>query len=223
MTDESKDIEDMIRIASSLVLNIGTLNERTIGSMILAGKEANDAGIPVILDPVGAGATKYRTEAVWKILDNVNVSIIKGNEGEIGNLAGKGGKVIGVDSASSGGIDAALELSERTGTVVSMTGKVDVVSNGRRTFTIYSGHDLMSKVSGTGCMASSVTGCYAGVSEDMLTSAVSALAVFSAAGEMAAQNSAGPGTFKQNLFDAMHNITRLDVTIRCEIKDITKV
>ena len=91
MTDEAKDIVDMVKLASAVVLNIGTLNERTIGSMILAGKEANKAKIPVILDPVGAGATRYRTDTVRKIMNEVKVSIIKGNEGEIGFLAGMGG------------------------------------------------------------------------------------------------------------------------------------
>ena len=223
MTDEVKDIEDMVKLASAVVLNIGTLNERTIRSMIFAGKEANKAKIPVILDPVGAGATKYRTDAVRKILKEVEVSIIKGNEGEIGFLAGMGGKVIGVDSAGSGGFDAATEFAKTTGTVVAMTGKEDIISDGKTTVLVNSGHELLGMVSGTGCMVSSVMGCCAAVTDNMLMAAVAALTVFTTAGELAAKNSLGPGTFKQNLMDALQNLTRQELVIRGSAKDITKM
>ena len=223
MTDEAKDIEDMVKLASAVVLNIGTLNERTIASMILAGKEANKAKIPVILDPVGAGATKYRTDTVWKILKEVEVSIIKGNEGEIGFLAGMGGKVVGVDSQESGGLDAATELAKMTGTVVAMTGKEDIISDGKRVSLVNSGHDLLGMVSGTGCMVSSLTGCYAAVADDMMMATVAALAVFTTAGELAAKKSMGPGTFKQNLMDSLQNLTRQELVIRGSVKDITKI
>jgi len=223
MTDEAKDIKEMVGLASAVVLNIGTLNERTIESMILAGKEANKAKIPVILDPVGAGATKYRTETVWKILKEVKVSIIKGNEGEIGFMAGMGGKVVGVDSSESGGFDAATELAKSTKTVVAMTGKEDMISNGKTMILVNNGHDLLGMVSGTGCMASSVTGCYAAVTDDMLMAAVAALTVFTTAGELAAKNSMGPGTFKQHLMDAMQNMTRQDLVTRGSVKDMTKM
>ena len=223
MTDEAEDIKEMVKLASAVVLNIGTLNERTVKSMMLAGKEANKAKIPVILDPVGAGATKYRTDTVWRILKEVKVSIIKGNEGEIGSLAGMGGKVVGVDSAGSGDIDAAAELAKSTKTVVAMTGKEDIISDGKTTILVNSGHELLGTVSGTGCMVSSVTGCYAAVTEDMLMAAVAALTVFTTAGELAAKNSLGPGTFKQHLMDAMQNLTRQELVIRGSAKDITKV
>ena len=223
MTDEAKDIKEMVGLASAVVLNIGTLNERTVESMILAGKEANKAKIPVILDPVGAGATKYRTDAVWRILKEVKVAIIKGNEGEIGFLAGMGGKVVGVDSLESGGHDAATELAKSTKTVVAMTGKEDIISDGKTTILVNSGHELLGMVSGTGCMVSSVTGCYAAVTDDMMMAAVAALTVFTTAGELAAKNSLGPGTFKQNLMDAMQNLTRQELVTRGSAKDITKV
>jgi len=222
MTDSSKDIDEMVSFASAVVLNIGTLNERTIESMIQAGKTANRKGIPVILDPVGAGATAYRTETVWKIIDNVKVSIIKGNEGEIGFLAGAGGKVVGVDSEGMSGDknNAAASLALRTGAVVAMTGREDTISDGKRTFVINNGHDLMGTVSGTGCMASSVVGCYAGTTEDMLIASISALAVFSVAGELAAVRSSGPGTFKVNLMDSMQNLSVKDVTSRAKVRTI---
>ena len=223
MTDEAKDIKEMVGLASAVVLNIGTLNERTVESMILAGKEANKAKIPVILDPVGAGATKYRTDTVWRILKEVKVAIIKGNEGEIGFLAGMGGKVVGVDSLESGGHDAATELAKSTKTVVAMTGKEDIISDGKTTILVNSGHELLGMVSGTGCMVSSVTGCYAAVTDDMLMAAVAALTVFTTAGELAAKNSLGPGTFKQHLMDAMQNLTRQELVTRGSAKDITKV
>jgi len=219
MTDSAKDIDEMVSLASAVVLNIGTLNERTIESMIQAGKAANKKGIPVILDPVGAGATKYRTDTVWKILDNVKVSIIKGNEGEIGFLAGEGGKVVGVDSEGMSGdkTNAAKSLAIRTKTVVAMTGKEDVVSDGTRTCVLNNGHDLMGTVSGTGCMASSVVGCYAGTIDNMFSAAVAAITVFNVAGEIAATKSSGPGTFKVNLMDVMQNLTGKDVTSKAKV------
>lgn len=209
MTDAKEDIDDMVALASSVVLNIGTLNPRTVDSMIQAGKAANKRKVPVILDPVGVGATKYRTETAWKILDKVKVSIIKGNEGEIGVLSGAGGEVVGVDSKGMKGdrSNAAMSLALKTGTTVAMTGREDVVSDGKRIFVIDNGHDFMECVSGTGCMASSVVGCYAGCTSDMLMASVSALTVFSVAAEVAALKSFGPGSFKVNLLDSLKGLT----------------
>ena len=222
MTDADTDVGEMVEIASALVLNIGTLNERIVGSMLKAGRAANRMDIPVILDPVGAGATGYRTETVWRILDDVRISVIKGNEGEIGFLAGAGGRVVGVDSHGMSGerADAVSSLAEQTGAIVAMTGRDDVVSDGERTIALSNGHDLMGIVSGTGCMASSVVGCYAALTDDLMRAAVSALLVFSVAGEIAAPRSSGPASFKVNLLDSLYNLTATDIMTRAAVRQL---
>ncbi|MDR0198392.1 MAG: hydroxyethylthiazole kinase [Methanomassiliicoccaceae archaeon] len=213
MSEAPEEVSEMVRHASALVLNIGTLVDETLNSMIMAGKAANERGIPVILDPVGAGATGYRTDAVRKILDNVRISVLKGNAGEIGALAGAGGKVRGVDSGGLDGDPAEVcrSLSERIGAVVVMTGAVDVIADGKRTAVVNNGHAMMSSVSGTGCMAGAVIGCYAGCTDDMLMASAAALAVFCIAGNKAAKRSKGPGTFIANLMDDMANLTPNEV------------
>ena len=137
MTDEALDLPGMVPLASAVVLNMGTLNVRTVESMVQAGKIANAHGIPVLFDPVGAGATPYRTQTAERILREVKVSVIKGNAGEIGVLAGTGGEVKGVDS--HGGTDTAAAvrtLAQRTGAVTAATGETDYVSDGKTAYTL---------------------------------------------------------------------------------------
>ena len=213
MSEAPEDVEEMIKHASALVLNIGTLINETVNAMIIAGKAANKKGIPVILDPVGAGATKYRMDVVKRILNEVKISIIKGNAGEIGALAGAGGKVRGVDSDGLEGdpVEACKNLSRSTGAVVVMTGAVDIVTDGKRVAAVNNGHEMMSSISGTGCMAGAVIGCYAGCADDMFVASAAAMAVFCIAGNKAAKRSKGPGTFIMNLKDEMASLTPSEV------------
>ena len=211
MTDAEKDVPDMVKLSSAVVLNIGTLNDRTIDSMLLAGRTANSLGVPVILDPVGVGATPYRTETAWRILDNVKVAVIKGNHGEISVLAGSGGKVRGVDSVSGSDdtASAARELALRTGAIVAATGPVDYVSDGRTVVTLRNGSEFMGTVSGTGCML----GAYVGACGVSLESVASAVSVFTIASEVAVREGKvfGPGSFKTKLFDSLYNLKTEDV------------
>ncbi len=221
MTDEAKDIPEMVRMSSAVVLNIGTLNETTVDSMLLASKTAKRFGIPVILDPVGVGATEYRTDVAWKIIKKGSVSVIKGNCGEISVLAGMGGEVKGVDSISgSKDENAAIALAKETGAIVGATGKTDYVSNGEVTYELNNGCDLMEAVSGTGCMASSVVGAYVGACGASPESVAAAIAVFSIAGEISSEKVCGPGSFKTNLFDSLYNLTAKDVESRLKIKKV---
>lgn len=208
MSDEADDIVDISKISSAIVLNMGTLNKRTVDSIILSGKIANEHGIPVVFDPVGAGASKYRNEVADRVLSEIKVDVIKGNAGEIGVLSGIGGEVRGVDSLSSNNDRLATEtLAKKYGCIVAMTGPTDYVSDGKRTLTLRNGHDLMECVSGTGCMVSSVVGCYIGANGVSVDSVAAAISAFSIAGELAAPISKGPGTFKPNLLDALFNLT----------------
>lgn len=208
MSDEAEDIVDISRIASAVVLNMGTLNKRTVESIIISGKIANENGIPVVFDPVGAGASAYRNLVADRVLTEVKVDVIKGNAGEIGVLSGIGGEVRGVDSVSSNNEKEATEaLARKYGCIVAMTGETDYVSDGKRTITLRNGHALMDCVSGTGCMASSVVGCYVGANGVSVDSVAAAISAFSIAGEVAEPISKGPGSFKVNLLDSLFNLT----------------
>jgi len=213
MAETPEEVEEMVGHASALVLNIGTLVGRTLDTMIIAGAAANRKGIPVILDPVGVGATRYRMSAIRKILDEVKVSVIKGNAGEIGALAGAGGRVRGVDSdgLDADPVETCKALSKKTGSVVVMTGAVDIITDGKRVAVVNNGHEMMASISGTGCMAASVIGCYAGCTDDMVVASAAAIAVFCIAGYKAAKRSMGPGTFITNLKDEMANLTPNEV------------
>ena len=208
MTDEVKDVVDISRIASAVVLNMGTLNVRTVEAMLLAGKIANESNVPVIFDPVGAGASKYRNEVADKILKKVKVAVIKGNGGEIGFLSGVGGEVKGVDSVStSNEVEAVRSLAQKYDCVVAMSGKTDYVSDGKTALKLSNGHDLMSCVSGTGCMLSAVVGCYVGANGASVDSVAAAITAFNLAGEIAGPKAKGPGTFRHKMHDALYNLT----------------
>lgn len=215
MTDAAEDIPEMVGLASAVVLNIGTLNNRVIESMILAGKTANAKNIPVILDPVGVGATKYRTETAERILKEVKVDVIKGNHGEISILAGLGGEVRGVDSAKGADnvAEATKTLAVKTGCIVAATGPVDYVSDGHHPITLRNGSEWMSTVSGTGCMLSAVVGAYVGACGPTLESVASAISVLNIASEAAAEGGKvfGPASFKTKLLDGLYNLTATDV------------
>jgi hydroxyethylthiazole kinase len=220
MADAREEAGEMTGFAGALVLNIGTLNPGIIESMILAGKVANERKIPIILDPVGAGATRLRTDSTRRLLDELTISIIKGNAGEIGVLAGAEAKVRGVDSAGISGdpVTITRTFARETGITVVMSGATDIISDGNKVLLVDNGHPLMGRISGTGCMASSVTGVIAAVEKDRLTAAATALAAFGLAGERAAAASRGPGSFKPALFDAMAALGPQDLAAGARVR-----
>jgi hydroxyethylthiazole kinase len=208
MADAREEVEEMAAIASSLVLNIGTLNPTLIDSMIAAGGMANDRGIPVILDPVGAGATKLRTDSSLRLLDELSISVLKGNAGEIGVLAGAEGKVRGVDSHGLNGdpVVVARDFAKKMGITVAISGVTDIVTDGKIVLLVENGHPLMGSISGTGCMAASVTGAFTAVSGDPVRATAAAFAAFGIAGERAAEGARGPMSFKTALFDNLASL-----------------
>jgi hydroxyethylthiazole kinase len=220
MADAPDEVAEIVSMSGALVLNIGTLNDWQVESMLLAGRKANDQGIPVILDPVGAGATKYRTETAHRLIEQLDISIIKGNAGEIGVLSGSGGTVRGVDSGGAVGdpIVVAGELSRATGSVIVVSGATDIVSDGHRTYLVDNGHELMGKISGTGCMATSIVAAFAAVSEDLTMGAVAALASFGIAGENASAKASSPYSFKIALFDETYSLTPEVVSNRSKVR-----
>jgi hydroxyethylthiazole kinase len=206
MAHAREEVEEMVGLAGALVLNIGTLSPHWVEAMILAGRAANAAGVPVVLDPVGAGATRYRTETARRLLDEVDVAVLRANQGEIATLLGVAAEVRGVESI---GVDAdPADLARRAAvaldTVASVTGPVDHVSDGKRVLAVANGHELLTSVTGTGCMSSAMTGCFLAVKREApVEAAAEALAAFGVAAEAAAVDAGGPGSFHVGLYDAL--------------------
>lgn len=214
MAHAVEEVEEMVGITSALVLNIGTLEPKWIEAMELAGKRANQLGIPVILDPVGAGATRLRTESSKRLLKSVKISIVRGNAGECATLAGIAAEVRGVESigASASPAEIATKFASTYGCTVAITGVVDVVSDGTRTARISNGDPMMGKVVGTGCISNVIVASFAAVNKDTFTAATGALATFGIAGELAANISGDrPGTFHTELYNALYAVGAGDI------------
>ena len=206
MAHAMEEVGEMAAIAGALVLNIGTLSPDWVEAMILAGQVANQRGTPVVLDPVGAGATTYRTETAKRILDEVRVAVLRGNAGEIATLVGVDAEVRGVESIDAGiePADLARRAARSLDLVVSVTGPVDHVSDGERVVAIANGHPLLAAVTGTGCMATAITGCFLAADPyEPLDAAAAALVAFGVAGEDAAAGAKGPGSFHVALYDSL--------------------
>jgi hydroxyethylthiazole kinase len=209
MAPARSEVEQMVGFAGALVLNIGTLNEPLIESMIAAGRKANELDIPVVLDPVGAGATTLRTDSALQILDRVKLTVLRGNAGELLTLAGAGGKVRGVDSMQGieGQTQAVAEFAKAQGCVMAVTGPVDLITDGEQTLRVKNGHALMGRVTGTGCGATTAIACFvAAAKEAPLEATTAALAAYGFAAEQAAQVAKGPGTFVPHFLDGLANL-----------------
>lgn len=222
MAHAVEEVGDMTAISSALVLNIGTLTKELVDAMVKAGKKANEKGIPIVLDAVGAGATPFRTQMSKKLLSEINIAVIKGNHGEIAVLAGAAAEVKGVESISLEGdiVELTSKLATMTESVVAATGKTDVVSNGAQTVQVKNGHEMMSRVVGTGCMAGSVIGSFCAVERDVLKATSSALCAYGIAGEIAAENEdvRGAMTYKESFFDAVENLDDVLISGRVRVE-----
>jgi hydroxyethylthiazole kinase len=209
MTDAVEEVEEMVSIASALVLNIGTLYPRSVDAMVVAGRVANRKGIPVVLDPVGAGATRLRTDAARRILSEVRVSVLRANQGEAMAVAGMQGDVRGVDSVSAveGFADIGRQIAIKLGCPVAVTGATDVITDGTTTYLCHNGHSMLQDVTGTGCTVTALTGAFLAVSPDVLRGAAGALGMFGLCGELAAAGAAGPATFEIALRDLIYSIS----------------
>jgi hydroxyethylthiazole kinase len=206
MAHAPQEVEEMAAAAGALVLNIGTLSEHWVEAMLLAGKAA--AG-PIVLDPVGAGATRYRTETAKRLLEELDIAVVRGNAAEIATLAGRDGEIRGVESigADDSPDELAKEAATALGCIAAVTGPTDYVSDGRRMIAVSNGHEFLGTVSGTGCMATAVTGSFLAVKPDApLEASAEALVALGVAGEDAAQAAKGPGTFHAALYDALYNL-----------------
>lgn len=209
MAHAPQEVEEMVGAASALVLNLGTLWPEQVEAMLLAGRRANQRCIPIVLDPVGAGATRLRTESAHRLLKELSIAIVRGNRAEIATLAGMESKIRGVESVGPmGDADvAAAQFAKKFGCVAAVTGPIDVVTDGTRLLRVANGHPMMATVTGTGCMATSVVAACAAVEKDAVIATAGALAAYGLAGEFAAVQAQGPGTFQVHLFDALAALT----------------
>lgn len=209
MAHAENEVEEMVGFARALVLNIGTLTDDWVDAMVKAGKKATGLGVPIILDPVGAGATILRTNAAKRILAETKVSVVRGNASEILALAGAQANTKGVDAADS--VDQAAEQAIRLATElkvpVAITGPQDLITDGKRVIRVNNGHPLMSCITGTGCGATAIIGAFSGVDPDPVSAAATALAYYGLAGQRAAVDANGPGTFVPCFLDALYNLT----------------
>ena len=221
MAHAEEEVEEMVNIASALVINIGTLSERWIYSMFKAAHHARKKGISVILDPVGAGATAYRTKTARELIKKEPPAIIRGNASEIMALYDDKSKTKGVDSAASSdaAIDTAQKLSEIHKCVICVSGPTDYIIDKENIIKIKNGHPLMSRVTGFGCTASALCGAFAAVEKIPFIATAQAMAVMGIAGEMAAGVSDGPGSLQTNFLDILYRLKEDDIKKHLRIED----
>lgn len=220
MAHAAEEVEDMVHLARALVINIGTLSPPWIESMLKAGTAARRLGKPVVLDPVGCGATPFRTATAQRLLKEIRPTIVRGNASEIRALVCSGSGTKGVDStlASEDSLQDAKALSRVSGCVVSVSGQTDVIVQGETVGWIANGHSVMTRVTGMGCIATAITAAFAAVNSNYFQAAVHAMAIMGIAGEMAAARSQGPGTFPAQFLDALDQMQESDLTQRLQLK-----
>jgi len=220
MAHAINEVEEMVSHAGALVLNIGTLTDEWVAAMIAAGRKATDKKIPIVLDPVGSGATRLRTESTRKILSQTRVSVLRGNASEILSLQDDNSRTKGVDAVH--GVDEAARtagiLAAELGSTLAITGPVDLITDGRRVVRVANGHPLMASVTGTGCTATAAVGAFLAVDPDPVGAAATALAFFGLAGEVAGASATAPGSFMIKMLDALFTITPEQLQGGCKIE-----
>jgi hydroxyethylthiazole kinase len=222
MAHAAEEVEEMVSLAGALVLNIGTLSPPWIEAMLKAGKRANALHVPVILDPVGAGATSLRTESAKRLIEGLSIQVIRGNASEILSLAGEksGSRTKGVDSvhAVDQVTEMAVDLAREFRMTLAITGPVDLITDGERINRVMNGHEMMSRVTGTGCTATVMIGAFLAVDPNPLEAATTALSYFGVAGEKAATKSSGPGSFQIALLDALYEMKGEELKAEAKIR-----
>jgi hydroxyethylthiazole kinase len=222
MAHAAEEVEEMVSLAGALVLNIGTLSPPWVQAMLKAGKRANALHVPLILDPVGAGATRLRTDSARRLIEGLSIQVIRGNASEVLSLAGdkSGSRTKGVDSVHT--VDQVAEtaaaLAKELRTTLAITGAVDLITDGERTCRVMNGHEMMSHVTGTGCAATVIIGAFLAVDPDSLEAATTGLSYFGLAGEKAAAKASGPGSFQIALLDALYEMKEEELRAGAKIQ-----
>jgi len=219
MAHAPEEVDDMVNIASALVINIGTLSGPWVQSMRKASLQAEKKGIPIIYDPVGAGATPYRTRTIRELIQTVTPTIVRGNASEIMAIADDQSKTKGVDSAASTdtALDSARCLSKQQNCVVCISGETDYVVAKKGIAMIKNGHAWMPKITGLGCTASALCGAFAAVNTDNFAATTAAMAVMGITGEIAAERAKGPASMQMEFLDALFNLKGEEIQKRLKI------
>ncbi|MEK4030416.1 MULTISPECIES: hydroxyethylthiazole kinase [Bacillaceae] len=224
MAHAKEEAADMARIAGALVINIGTLDEEKVASMIIAGKAANEAGVPVIFDPVGAGATAYRTAAASRIINEVKVDVLRGNAAEVANVIGKKWAIKGVDAGKNQGnlIELAKEAAAKWQMTTVITGEADIIAGQNSLFVVRNGHPMLTKVTGTGCLLSAVIGAFCAVEKNIGIAAASAVAVYGVAAEaaMKIRGEEGPGSFQIEFLNQLAKVEEKNIEAFAKIETL---
>lgn len=229
MADDIDEVEEITSICGGLNINIGTLNRRTIPAMEIAGKKANELGHPILLDPVGAGASALRTKTAMELIEKVKFTVIRGNISEIKTIASGAGSTRGVDADISDKVTKenlaqavafAKEFSAKTGAVIAITGAIDIVADADRAYCIYNGHPMMSSITGTGCQLSAIATAYVTANQETpLEATAAAVCMMGVCGEKAYKRLGkedGNSTYRNYIIDAIYNLTGE------ELKELTK-
>jgi len=221
MAHAEEEVRDMAVLAGALVINLGTLSRNWVRAAFMAAESALEKGVPVVVDPVGAGATAYRTDTFRDLIRTFPPSIIRGNGSEILALSRDAGRTRGVDSTetSDHALDAATALNRTFGSVVCVSGETDYIVQGPRVIAVRNGHPLMPRVTGLGCTASALCGAFAAVDPDRARAAAEAMAFLGIAGEMAAENAPGPGSLQVGILDAFFLMSEKDIKTRLKVEE----
>ena len=224
MAHAPEEMEEMVGLADALVINIGTLSAPWVDSMFLAAKAAGSRSVPLIVDPVGAGATRFRTKTAKELIAKAQPAVIRGNSSEIMALAGEAVQSKGVDSGNSTDEAslAAFALARESRAVVAVTGPEDFVTDGTRSVRIQNGHPLLGRITGTGCAATAIMGAFCAVEPDAFLGAIGALLVLGISGELAARSSPGPGSFQTLLLDELDALSTVILKERARLEEFTK-
>ena len=229
MADDIKEAADITKISSALVINIGTLNERTIESMIVSGKKANELNIPVVFDPVGAGASEFRNATTKRILEEVKINVLRGNMSEIKFISGLEYTTKGVDASESDmgsgneeGINVAKNLANNLNCTVAITGVTDIISDGERVAVLENGTKMLANVTGTGCMTTALVGAFCGAGSDYFIGAVSGITAMGISGEIALEKvgEIGTGSFHIAIIDAISNLNSEIIKNMAKVQEI---
>ncbi len=204
----------MAGYSGALLLNIGTINPELLKSMVAAGKAANEKNIPIILDPVGAGATELRTKTIKTLLSELKISAVRGNAGEILSLAGTSGKVRGVDSLATGeGFEDIFKtFAAETGIITAVSGETDFITDGTNWIKVHNGNRMMTSITGTGCGATTAVACYAATGSSLLHAVAAGITCYNIAGEIACGLCKGPGSFVPEFIDQLFNLSEETIT-----------
>lgn len=229
MADYSKEVEGITEISSAVVLNMGIINDDMVEAMIKSGKKANELGIPVVFDPVGAGVATYRNEVSRKILSQIKIDVLRGNISEVKFIGGLQSNNKGVDASESDmniciedEIKIAKDIAKKLNCTVAITGATDIISDGKRTAVLNNGTKMLSNVTGTGCMTSALTGAFCGISSDYFIAAIAGVISMGIAGEISEEKNGkiGLGSFHIGIIDAVSNLNSNIIKSKAKIEEI---